>query len=55
MDAPLVAEQGFTQVSLLHMHNKHCNRLDMNKTGGNAMRLKLTNLQTSLKNLKIKG
>jgi len=35
------AEQGFCQV--LQTRKKHGNRLDMNKTGGNAIRLKLTN------------
>jgi len=38
-----------------HMRNKYRNRLDMNKTGGNAMRFKLTNLQPALKNLQIKS
>jgi len=33
------------------MRNKYRNRLDMNKTGGNAVRLKLTNLQPTLKKL----
>jgi len=36
----------FNQV--LHMRNKYRNRLDKNKTGGNAIRLKLTNLQPAL-------
>jgi len=36
------------------MHNKYCNRLVMNKTSGNAIRLKLRNLQPALKNLQIK-
>jgi len=44
------AEQGFYQVGL-HMHNKYCNCLDMNKTGENVVRLQLTNLQTALKKL----
>jgi len=35
------------------MSNKYRNRPDMNKTGGNAIRLKLTNLQPALKNLAI--
>jgi len=35
-------EQGFSQ--LLHMRNKYRNRLDMNKTEGNAIRLRMTNL-----------
>jgi len=48
-----IAEQSFNQV--LHMRNKYRNRLDMNKTGGNAIRLKLTNLQPALKNLQIKS
>jgi len=30
------------------MRNKYRNRLDMNKTGGNAIRLKLSNLQPAL-------
>jgi len=37
------------------MHNKYRNRLDMNKTGGNAIQLKLTNLKPALKNLQIKA
>ena len=42
------AEQGFYQV--LHTRNKYRNRLDMNKTCGNATRLyQLTNMQTALK------
>jgi len=45
-----LAEQGFRQVGL-HTHNKYRNRLEMNKTGGNTIRLKLTNLQTALKKL----
>jgi len=36
-----------TQV--VHMRIKHSNRLDMNKAGVNAIRLKLTNLQPTLK------
>jgi len=44
------AEQGFCQAGL-HTHNNYRNRLDMNKTGGNGIRLKLTNLQTALKKL----
>jgi len=47
--ATYVAEQGFNQA--LHMRNKYRNRLDMNKTGGNAMRLKMINLQFVLKTL----
>jgi len=43
------AEQGFSQV--LHIRNKYRNHLDMNKTGGNVIRLKLTNLQIALKKL----
>jgi len=43
-----VAEQDINQV--LHMRNKNRNRLDV-KTGGNAIRLKLTNLQPALKKL----
>ena len=35
------------------MRNKYRNRLEMNKTGGNARRLKLTDLQPALKNLQI--
>ena len=37
----------------LHLLNKYCNRLDMNKTGGNAIWLKLTNLQPALENLQV--
>ena len=37
------------------MRNKYRNRLDMNKTSGNAIRFKLTNLQPALKNLQIKA
>jgi len=37
------------------MRNKYRNRLDMNKTSGNARRFKLTNLQPALKNLQIKA
>jgi len=48
-----VTEQGFKQ--LLHIPNKYRNRLDMNKTGGNATQIKLTNLQPALKNLQIKS
>ena len=36
---------------VLRMRNKYRNRLDMHKTGGNARRLKLTNLQPVSKNL----
>jgi len=36
------------------MRNKYRNRLDMSKTGGYAIRLKLTNSQPALKNLQIK-
>ena len=43
------AEQGFCQV--LHMRKEYRDRLDMNKTGGKAIRLKLTNFQTALKTL----
>jgi len=42
-----VAEQGFNQV--LHMRNKYRNRFDINKTVGNATRIKLTNLQPASK------
>jgi len=35
------------------MRNKYRNCLEMNKTGGNAIRLKLTDLQPALKNLQI--
>ena len=38
---------------VLHMRNKYRNRLEMNKTGGNAIRLKLTDLQPALKNMQI--
>jgi len=44
-----VAEQGCRQV--LHTRNKYGNDLHMNKTGGNTIRLKLTNLHTALKKL----
>jgi len=37
------------------MRNKYRNRLDMNKTDGNAVRFKLTNLQPALKNVQIKS
>jgi len=37
------------------MRNKYRNRLDMYKTGGNAIRLELTDLQPALKNLQIKA
>ena len=40
-----------TYCQVLHMRNKYHNRLDMNKTGGNVIRLKLTNLQPALKKL----
>ena len=40
-----------TYCQVLHMRNKYRNRLDMNKTGGNVIRLKLTNLQPALKKL----
>jgi len=43
------AEQGFSQI--LHMRKKTCNRLDMNKNGGNVTGLKLTSLQPHLKKL----
>jgi len=33
------------------MRSKYRSRLDMNKTGGNAIRLKLTSLRTAFKNL----
>jgi len=48
-----VAEQGFNQVP--HKRNKYRNGLGINKTGGNAIRLKLTNLQPALKNLQIES
>jgi len=35
------------------MRNKYRNRLEMNKTDGNAIRLKLTNLQPALQSLQI--
>jgi len=35
------------------MRSKYRNRLGVNKTGGNAIRLKLTDLQPALKNLQI--
>jgi len=41
----------FNQV--LHMRNKYRNRLEINKIGGNAIRLKLTDLQSALKNLQV--
>jgi len=44
-----VPEQGFSQA--LHMRNKYRSCLDMNKTGGKAIPLKLTNLQPALKKL----
>ena len=45
-----IAEQIFCQI--LHTCNKYSNRLDMNKPGGNAIRLnKLTNLRPALKKL----
>jgi len=43
------AEQGVSQV--LHTRNNYSNWFDTNKAGGNAMRLKLTNLQPALKKL----
>jgi len=43
------AEQIFCQI--LHTRNKYPNRLDMNKTGGDAVRLKTTNLRTALEKL----
>jgi len=43
------SEKGFCQV--LHTRNKYRNDFDMNKTGGNAIRLKTTNLQSTLKKL----
>ena len=46
-DVLCVAEHGFSQV--LRMRNEHHNRLDMNKTGGNAIRLKFTKLQPASK------
>ena len=42
-------EQGVSQV--LHMHNKCRYHLDMNKTEGNAIRLRLTSLQPTFKKL----
>jgi len=42
-------EQGFCHV--LNTRHKYRNRLDMNKTGGNAIRLKLSSLQIDLKKL----
>jgi len=48
-DVLYVAEQGFNQV--LHMRNKYRSHLDMNKTDGNARRLKLTKLQPASKKL----
>ena len=42
-----------TYCQVLHMRNKYRNRLDMNKTGGNVIRLKLTNLQPAWKSLQI--
>jgi len=47
-----VAEQGFNEI--LHVRNKYRSRFDMKQTGENAIRLKLTNLQTIQKNLQIK-
>jgi len=41
-------EQGFSQG--LHTRKKYRNRLDMNKTEGNAIQLRLTNLQPAFKN-----
>jgi len=35
------------------MRNKYRIRLEMNKTSGNAIRLKLTDLQPALKNLQV--
>jgi len=37
------------------MRNKYRNRLDMSKTGGNAIPLKLISLQLALKYLQIKA
>jgi len=37
------------------MRNKYRSRLDMNKTGGKAIQLKLTNFKPALKNLQIKA
>jgi len=37
------------------MPNKYRNRLDMSKTGGNAIPVKLISLQLALKNLQIKS
>ena len=44
-----VVEQGFSEV--LYVRNKYRNRLDMNKTGGHTVRLKLTNLHPSFASL----
>jgi len=46
-DVQYIAEQGFNQV--LHMRSKCRSPLDMNKTRGNAIRLKLPNLQPAFK------
>jgi len=37
------------------MRDKYHNRLDMNKTGGNTIQLKLTNLKPALKNQQMKA
>ena len=39
---PYIVEEGFSEV--LYMRNKYRNRLDMDKTGRHAIRLKLTSL-----------
>ena len=44
-----IAEKGFSEV--LYMRNKYRNRLDMNMTGGNSIRLKLTSLNPAFANL----
>ena len=44
-----IAEQGFSEV--LYMRNKYRSRLDMNMTGGNSIRLKLTSLNPIFANL----
>ena len=44
-----IAEQGFSEV--LYMRNKYRNRLDMNATGGDSIRLKLTSLMPAFSNL----
>ena len=44
-----IIEQGFSEV--LHMRNKYRNRLDMNMTGENSIRFKLTSLNPAFSNL----